>query len=94
MYARFTDVRFFCWAPYDQHSRYRIEVVIDGRTLDVEDVQDRYRYRADAWEPRNIANVFSIVRQFETTYGRSDSANVRVAYQTNGRPEATWEWPQ
>jgi hypothetical protein len=94
LYARFTDERFFCWAPYDQHTRYRIEVEIDGGALDPESIQDRYRYRAEAWEPRNIANVFSIVKQYETSYGQSDSAKVRIFYRKNGMPQRIWEWPQ
>lgn len=93
-YARFTPERFFCWAPYDQHTYYTVTVHVDGRMLSSEEVQRRYRYRSQAWEPRRIDNVFSIIRQYETTYGRADSAEVIVRYSTNGESERTWRWPQ
>jgi len=85
--------RFFCWAPYDQHTRYRIDVSLNGEALSPRAVQSRYRYRAEAWEPRNISNLFSIIRQYESTYGAADDAVVTVTYSTNGKPEATWHWP-
>lgn len=93
-YARFVPERFFCWAPYDQHTLYQVRVVLDDRELTTREVQIRYQYRAEAWEPRSIDNVFSIIRQFESTYGRNDNAEVTVIYSTNGHAEATWNWPQ
>ncbi len=93
-YARFIPERFFCWAPYDQHTHYRIDVVLVDGTMTAIDVRRRYRYASEAWEPRNIANVFSIIRQYESTYGKSDNARVTVIYSTNGRAEATWQWPE
>jgi len=93
-YARFIPERFFCWAPYDQHTWYRIEVVLGDAELTPREVSDRYRYRSDAWEPRNINNVFSIVRQAEITYGETDNARVTITYSTNGRAEEIWHWPR
>lgn len=93
-YARLIPERFFSWAPYDEHTRYRIEVTVDGRDLSPVEVQRRYKYRSEAWEPRRIDNVFSIVRQYESTYGKSDSALVTVTYSTNGEEERTWRWPR
>jgi len=93
VYARFIPERFFTWAPYDQQTYYTISVELPDRTLSPSAIQNRYRYRPQAWEPRNINNVISIVRQYETTYGRNDSAHVLIVYETNGRPAEVWEWP-
>ena len=93
-YARFIPEKFFAWAPYDQHSRYRIEVNLPSGSLAPRDVRRRYRYDDDGWETRNIANIISLVRQYERTYGAGDGARVRITYVTNGRTEQTWEWPE
>lgn len=90
----FLQEKFFCWAPFDQHSLYAIEVTIDGRALSPEEIATRYRYPQSAWEVREIYNVISIVRQYEQTYGVDDDAQVSLTYRTNGRPERKWTWPQ
>lgn len=93
-YARIGPERFFCWAPYDQRSQYRIEVQMDDRALPDAEIAQRYRYPARGWEARSLHNVISIVRQFERTYGRSDDAHVTIHYRINGHPEETWTWPE
>jgi len=92
-YARFVPERFFCWAPYDIHTHYTVEVEIDGRKLTEREVQLRYRYRSVGWEPRSIHNVFSMISQYESTYGSADDARVTVDYAINGRPRERWTWP-
>jgi len=92
-YARFIPERFFSWAPYDQHSEYSIDVILGDSPLEPKEVTNRYRYRANGWEHRSINNVFSIIQQYETTYGTEDAARVTVTYSTNGHAEATWLWP-
>jgi predicted ATP-grasp superfamily ATP-dependent carboligase len=92
--APFIPVKFFCWAPYDQHTRYSIEVIVDGRFLSSDEVSKRYRYPQTAWEVREMQNVISIVSQYERTYGAKDSAQVSVTYRTNGHEQRTWTWPQ
>ena len=72
VYARFVDERFFCWAPYDEHSRYAIGVTMGGRSLSEAEVASRYRYQAAGWEPRSIHNIISLVEQYEMTYGGAD----------------------
>jgi hypothetical protein len=91
--ARFIPERFFCWAPFDEHSYFRIEVEVAGRRLSRAEVEARYRYRAEGWEPRSIHNVISIVRQYESSYGRGSDARVTIRYVVNGHPEETWTWP-
>jgi hypothetical protein len=94
IYARFVPEKFFCWAPYDQHSYYEINVELDGQTLSTEETRLRYRYRTIGWEPRSINNVISIVRQYEKTYGKNDEAKVVLTYESNGHPEQSWRWPE
>lgn len=93
VHARFVNERFFCWAPYDQHTRYDIHVEIAGRELSDAEVKQRYRYLADAWEPRAIANVFAIIRGYESSYGVGENARVETRFSTNGRPVQVWRWP-
>ena len=93
-YARFIPERFFCWGPYDEHSRYTIDVEIDGRPLSAHEITTRYRYNAGGWEVRAIHNVISLVRQYETTYGHAEQARVTITYVVNGRAQETWTWPK
>ena len=85
--------RYFCWAPYDEHTFYTIEVEVDGRKLSKSEIADRYRYYPGGWEPRSIHNVISQVSQFESTYGVDDGAKIVIEYETNGHPKRRWEWP-
>jgi hypothetical protein len=93
VHARFIPERFFCWAPFDEHSYFRIEVEAAGRRLSRSEVEARYRYRAEGWEPRSIHNVISMVRQYESSYGRGSDAQVTIRYVVNGHPEKIWTWP-
>ena len=93
-YARFIPERFFSWGPYDEHTRYTIDVQIDGQPLSGHEISARYRYNAGGWEVRAIHNVISLVRQYEMTYGHADQARVTVTYVVNGRPQETWTWPE
>lgn len=91
IYARFIPERFFCWAPYDEHSYYEIKVMINGDTLSQNEVRSRYRYKAKGWEPRSMDNIFSLVEQYEQTYGLNDKASVIIDYQTNGHKKLQWK---
>ena len=90
IYARTTPERFFCWAPYDSHTLFETFVTIDGKTLTQQEAEARYNYKMKAWEQRAIENVFSIIEQYEDTYGKADNANVVVKYSTNGHAEKEW----
>jgi predicted ATP-grasp superfamily ATP-dependent carboligase len=94
LYAPFVPVRFFCWAPYDEHTRYSIDVTIAGRALAPDEIARRYRYPQSTWEIRDIDNVISIVRQYEESYGAGEEARVALTYRTNGREQRTWTWPR
>ena len=93
VYARFTPSRYFCWAPYDSLSEYRIDVKVDGRSLGDEEIYQRYRMRAEGLDARSIQHLKNIIRQYEETYGRDDKAQVLLSYHTNGIPQPVWSWP-
>lgn len=92
--ALFIPEKFFCWAPYDEHTHLQTEVYINTIKLNNHEVNSRYRYPMNTWEPRAIANVFNIVEQYESTYGKSDSVQVKITYSTNGRPKEQWCYPK
>lgn len=91
VYARFIPERFFCWAPYDIHTKYSIHVQIDGNDLTNNEIKMRYRYHSHGWEPRSIFNVISLVKQYENTYGSDEGADVSIYYSINGKPEQIWK---
>ena len=90
IYARVIPERFFCWAPYDQHTHYELFVEAKGVELTKSEIQERYHYRATGWEPRSIFNVINIVNQYESTYGETDRARVKIKYSINGNSEEIW----
>ena len=92
-YARLAPERFFCWAPYDERGQYEIIVRMHGTTLSADEATKRYKYPSRGWEPRSIYNVISLVRQYESTYGAAENAQVQIQYQRNGRPQQSWAWP-
>ena len=92
-YHQTVPTRWFCWAPYDIHTRYTVHVEIDGRPLSLREAKLRYRYSSDGWEPRSIHNIFSMISQYESTYGAEDGARVTVDYSINGHPPEQWTWP-
>lgn len=94
LYARFIPERFFCWGPYDEHSFYEVGVTVGGVPLAPGEIADRYRYPARGWEPRSVYNVISQIRQYETTYGRDEAAEVVLDYSINGHEPEVWRWPE
>lgn len=92
--ARFIPERFFCWAPYDEHTSIQTKVKLGMKELSPKQVNERYRYLVNGWEPRAIHNVLDIIEQYETTYGARDSAEVIVTYSTNGHRPQTWRFPK
>lgn len=86
--------RYFCWAPNDYIVSYRLQVKICGRTLDREATRMRYRLPSYHVYQNVVTHMEDIIRQYETTYGRADHADVLLVYSTNGGPEKEWRWPQ
>lgn len=91
--GRFTETKFFCWAPYDQISTYDISVSINGVQLNEQSIFERYQRPQTGRENRSIYNLLSIISQYETTYGQNDNASVVVTYTINGHRNEIWVWP-
>ena len=89
--ARFAPERFFCWAPYDSHVQFKTSVEINGKFLTLEEAEKRYKYKMGGWEQRSIYNIFSIISQYEKTYGKNDDARVTIIYSINGHQEKVWD---
>lgn len=91
--ARFGPERYFCWAPYDEITRFELTVTIDGRRLSAEEIQARYRLPDPTRDNRSYANVIAVIAQFERTYGAADRARVEFRYRVNGGAPQQWHWP-
>jgi hypothetical protein len=89
-YARFSVSRYFCWAPHDSQTEYRIEATLRGAPLSDAQIERRYRLPAKGVEARSIAAVLSVVDQYEETYGRGEGAEATVTYRINGGAEQRW----
>lgn len=92
--GKFSDVRYFCWAPYDQFSFYEMNVSIDGRELSEGEILQRYRMDKRGRNNRNIHNVISKIRQYEKTFSKGKNVTVELSYEINGYRQETWIWPQ
>lgn len=90
IYSRFLEEKYFCWAPFDQISVYEIKAEINGVELSAEEIRNRYNLQRVGRENRSIHNVFSILRQYEESYGNQDIAEVKVTYWTNGKEQEEW----
>ncbi|MHA7131489.1 hypothetical protein [Algoriphagus namhaensis] len=82
--------KFFAWVPYDELTTYQIHVEIEGRVLSTEEVQQRYLLQNPGRENRSIDHLFSILTQYERTYGKEQNARVEVSYSVNGRESQNW----
>ncbi|OUS01332.1 hypothetical protein A9Q86_05980 [Flavobacteriales bacterium 33_180_T64] len=91
-YARFIPERFFCWAPYDSHTKFEVFVTINQDTLSLQETETRYNYKMNGWEQRSAHNIFSIITQYEQTYGKDDNAKVVMKYSTNGHNDLEWNY--
>lgn len=99
-YHRRVPEKYFCWAPYDQQTRFTVKTVVGGRVLGPGEVATRYRfhdYMWDGrayWDQRAYGNVLGWIRRYEEGPGRADAARVEVTYSVNGRPPEVWTWPR
>ncbi|WP_406683910.1 hypothetical protein N1F78_14630 [Seonamhaeicola sp. MEBiC1930] len=90
VYSRFTPLRFFCWAPYDIQTKFEATGKINGKILNSDQLKERYKYKMSGWEQRSIFNIFSLIEQYESTYGKNDKAEITIKYSINGHPEKIW----
>ncbi|MEM9159019.1 MAG: hypothetical protein AAGB46_08200 [Verrucomicrobiota bacterium] len=93
VYAKVVDSRYFCWAPFDMHTSYQMEVVIDGRALTPQQIKTRYHLDHKGGNPRSYVEILGPIQQYEETYGKTDGAQITVRYSVNGKPEQIWEYP-
>ena len=91
--ARFSSLRYFCWAPYDSISRYSIRAFIHEKELGPEEFRTRYRMPATGRDNRSIENVKDRLRQYEETYGGGNPARLVMRCRTNGIEKEEWHWP-
>jgi hypothetical protein len=94
VYARFVPSRYFCWAPFDIQTEYKLRGTVNGRPLKSSEVRARYRRPQNGTDNRSPQHVIDIIQGYEETYGRDDHASVEMRYRINGKQEQTWRWPQ
>lgn len=92
VYSRFLDERYFCWAPFDQISYYEVKTEVNGVLLSPQQTRGRYNLQGYGRENRSIHNVFSIIKQYENSYGKNEKAVVKVIYSTNGKAKEEWDF--
>ena len=92
--ARFSEARYFSWAPHDVMWDFDLSVDVGGEELGHEQALRRYRIRRRKRHEHAIEHVKLAIRQFETTYGAGEGANVTLTYRRNGGPMETWSWPE
>ena len=90
VYARFVPSRYFCWAPYDVQTEYRITTVVNGRKLTESEIRGRYRRAQHGTDNRSPQHVIDILQGYEESYGRNDHAQVTMRYRVNGKEEQVW----
>jgi hypothetical protein len=94
VYARFVPSRYFCWAPFDVQTEYKLQVTVNGRPLTGKEIRSRYRRPQAGTDNRSPQHVIDIIQGYEQNYGRSDQAQVVMRYRVNGKQEQVWRWPQ
>ncbi len=93
IYARFVPSRYFCWAPFDTQTDYRLQVEVGGHPLTGAQIRARYRRPQVGTDNRSPQHVIDIVQGYEEKYGRDDHAHVTMRYRVNGKQEQVWQWP-
>ncbi|MFN0105840.1 MAG: hypothetical protein ACKV2U_27605 [Bryobacteraceae bacterium] len=92
--ARFAEDRYFCWAPFDQQTKYSIAVDIGGEGLTGEQIRRRYRRPAEGVDNRSAQHLFDIIVRAEQKFEKWGRSRVRVRYAVNGREEREWWYPR
>src|SRR5260370_26790045 len=90
--ARFVRARYFCWAPYDIQTQYKLEATVNGHRLNGKEVRARYRRPQTGTDNRSPQNLIDILQGYEETYGRNDHAQIVMRYRVNGKEEQTWRF--
>ena len=93
-YAQFGPSRWLCWAPNDYAVEYQLHVKARGRELSPAEIQARYHVADHGWYENPAANIMDIVRQYEQTLGKNDTAQIQLIYRVDGGQTAEWRWPE
>jgi hypothetical protein len=95
VYARFTPLRYFCWAPNDYVTDYTLTVTVNQRKLTDREILKRYRLPEPLGIYENpVEHITAEIQQYETTYGRQDNAAVELSSSLNGKGATRrWAWP-
>jgi hypothetical protein len=95
IFARFSDLRYFCWAPNDQHTEYQIDAVVNGRRLTGEEINARYRIPAAGYDERSYAHAWNKLLAYELTYGSEPVVQINMKYRVNGKEwrKIAWKKP-
>ena len=93
VYARFTPLRYFCWAPFDQQTKYLIEVYIGDEGLTEFQIQKRYRRPAQGFDNRSAHHLFDLIERAEKKFEPAGRSRVTVLYSINGGRQLTWQDP-
>ena len=94
VHARFVPERYFCWAPFDQQTDYRLEATVNGRNLTPGEISQRYRRSARGTDNRSYQHIIDIVQRTEQQYHSDDRVEVVLTYRINGRQEQQWRYQQ
>jgi hypothetical protein len=94
VYARFVPSRYFCWAPFDMQTDYRLEVVVNGQKLTGKQIQERYRRGQTGTDNRSSQHLMDIIQQVEQRFHPHDQTRVIMTYRVNGKQEQQWIYQQ
>ncbi|HEU0122879.1 MAG TPA: hypothetical protein VFQ91_20270 [Bryobacteraceae bacterium] len=92
--ARFANDRYFCWAPFDQQTKYSIGVSIGDEALGPQQIRQRYRRPAEGVDNRSAEHLFDIITRAEQKFEQWGRSRVVVRYRINGHEEREWRYPQ
>lgn len=94
LYARFVPTRYFCWAPFDMQTDYRLVVTVNGKHLTDQEIARRYRRGAKGTDNRSYHHVIDILEQTEKRYHSDDVTEIVMTYRINGKQEQQWHYHQ
>jgi hypothetical protein len=94
VHAQMVPSKWLCWAPNDYAVEYQLHVNTQGRDLKPAEVQSRYHVADHGWYENPAANLMDVIRQYEQTLGRDDTAQVVLIYRVDGGDTKQWRWPE
>ena len=92
--GRFVNDRYFCWAPFDQQTKYEIRIDIGREGLTHDQIRKRYRRPAEGVDNRSAHNLFDIITRAEQKFEKWGRSRVLVIYSVNGNDRQEWRYPQ